>query len=123
MASVEWREYEGMPYLYCDYSGTDEAGLLEVLHLSAAAAAAAEPGLAVLVNVTDTPFSTRYLREVKVASAQVLGPQRAVITVFGLSGMQSTMLRGYNAVGGGAKAVPFRDEASSLRWLRAHAGR
>ena len=120
MAVVEWREHEGMPYLMCDYSGTDEAALLEIMQVGTAAAAAAEPGLAMLVDVTDTPFSTRFLREVKVASAQVLGPQRAVIAIFGLSGMQATMLRGFNTVGGGAKAVPFRDEASALRWLRAH---
>lgn len=47
----------------------------------------------------------------------MLGPQGAVIALYGLSGMQATMLRGYNAVGGGARAVPFRDRDAALRYL------
>lgn len=117
MTRVAWSEHEGMRYLEVDYSRTDEAALLDVVREGTAAAAAAEPGLKMLVDVTATPFSTAFLREVKIASVQVLGPQRAVIALYGLSGMQATMLRGYNAVGGGARAVPFTDRASALRYL------
>lgn len=117
MARVEWLTEAGVRYLSVDYSRLDGPGMLDVL-AEALTASRAEPGrYAMLVDVTEATMTSAWLQGIKDPSRELWGRQVSRCAVLGVSGIKAAMLRGFNAVGGGMRALPFRTRADALGWI------
>lgn len=117
MERVHWAERSGRRYLVVDYSRADGDQMLEVL-ADALRVIGAEPGrFPLLTDVTDAAMTTAWLSAIKPASRDVMAPKVTRCAVLGVSGIKATMLRGFNTVGGGLRALPFRDREQALAYL------
>jgi hypothetical protein len=116
--SVEWREHAGLRYLHVDYR--DVTGADQLTQLAASDAQILQhgrPGLRILTDVRGAAPAPGWLLAVKRSSAEVTGPLDVVQAVVGIDGLRAAMLRGYNAVGRGAKAWPFSTVEDALEFL------
>jgi hypothetical protein len=116
--SVEWREHAGLRYLHVDYRGvTGEDQLTQLASSDREILRYGRPGLRILTDVRGAAPAPGWLLAVKRSSAQVTGPLEVVQAVVGVDGVRAAMLRGYNAVGRGAKAWPFASIPEALEFL------
>jgi hypothetical protein len=117
MEKVYWSERSGRRYLVVDYARADGAQMLEILAEAVRVIGAEPEPFPMLGDVTDAAMTTAWLTAIKSASRDVLGPKVSRCAVLGVTGIKATMLRGFNTVGGGLRALPFRDEEQALAYL------
>ena len=117
--SCEWREKDGLRYLYVDYRGLKTVDrMLTVLDEELALLKAEGPGARLLIHVDpgDRPPS-QFLDAVKHAMREQLEPMQVRVAFVGISGIGRMVLRGLQLVGGGLGGLPFPDEEKALAYL------
>ncbi len=119
MERVYWAEQSGQRYLVVRYNGADGRQMLEILDEALRVMRDETGTFPLLTDVTDATMTTAWLSAIKTASRDVMGPRVTRCAVLGVSGVKSAMLRGFNTVGGGLRALPFPDEDRALRYLLA----
>lgn len=117
MSGVTWKTHAGKKVLIADYRGTKGAETVALMKQVAKEVQAAPPGVLILTDVTGVALGPDFMAESKKLNEDVLGPRGAKLAMVGVDGIKALLLKGFNAVGKGAKGVPFPDEASALAHL------
>jgi hypothetical protein len=119
--SCEWRERQGLRYLYADYRGARTLDqMMAVLGEQLDLLAAEGPGSRLLIHVDagDGPPPSQFLDAVKHATREQLEPLSVRVAFVGISGFGRIVLRGLQLVGGGGVPGPaFPDENRALDYL------
>jgi cytochrome c5 len=91
--------------------------MLGVLDEAVTASLAAHEPFALLVDVTGAAMTSEWLMAIKKHSRDVWAPRVSRCAVLGVGGLKAAMLRGFNAVGGGMRAVPVASQERAVAWL------
>lgn len=118
--ACEWREQNGLRFLYADYRGADGAAqLCAVLEEQVAMIEAEGPGVRLLIHVDgDHKPPTEFLAAVKHAMRERMAPLGVRAAFVGISGVGRLVLRGLQLVGGGFGVLPFDTVEKAVEYLR-----
>lgn len=114
-----WQERSGVRYLVLDYRGLDDAQAQALLLESVEVIRAEPPGVRVLVHNDARLPSVEHARLAMDLGRTVYRPLRTKMAILGLPPVAVMGLRTFNAVAGGNRAAPFRDEEQAMRFLLA----
>lgn len=116
--SLDWRDENGLRYLYVDYRGESPAEQLATLRQVGEVMATHGPGLRVLIHVPpshrpDSDFLAELKRGMR-AGRDLPDVRTAFI---GATGLGFAVLRGLSLAGGGLGAPPFPSREKALAYL------
>lgn len=117
--TCEWREKDGLRYLYTDYRGVETLdGMLALLDEELAMLEAEGPGARLLVQVEpDHRPPSQFLDALKHAARDRLEPLQVRVAFLGISGIGRMVLRGLQLVGSGVPGLAFPTEEKALEFL------
>lgn len=122
MGFVEWREHDGVPYLYASYAVTDPAEAVEITR-RAFELTMAEPAGSLVRTLTDVRgglsagWDRGGLKEAREQVRTISEHVRVRAAIVGVSGVMGALIRGMTAVSGGFTVVPCPTEEKALAYL------
>lgn len=112
--AVEWREEDGLTFLFVDYRNQTVEENFATLAEQLRVVVTSPPGQRLLIQVDpDHRPDSRFLADVKHAMRDVMAPRGTRVAFIGITGIGLAVVRGLNLVGGGmgAPAFPTREKA------------
>ena len=114
--SVNWLEYKGKKYIYCDYRGVKkEEEMLRILRKSLQLAKVSNQKVSFLSNYSGIDLSHEYMRqarEIVKEEREAVGMQAFV----GIDGVKTILLNTYLMLSG-TKGKPFESEVLAKEFL------
>lgn len=122
MGLCEWREHQGVPYLYTSYAITDpsHAGAIGDRQFELLMA---EPAGSLVRLLVDTRgglsggWDREHLKRAREQGKQAVGHVRIRAAVLGVSGLLVPLIRGMSMIGGGMTLVPCPTEEKAFGYL------
>jgi hypothetical protein len=119
---VEWRDHEGVRYLYTSYAVSDPAEAVQVTH-RAFELTMAEPAGSLVRSLVDVRgglhggWDRSGLKEAREQIRAMTDHLRLRVAIIGVSGVMGALIRGMTAVSGGYTVVPCPSEEKALAYL------
>ena len=115
---VEWREENGLTFLYADYRGQtveeDHATFAESLRQ----VEASPPGVRLLIHVDPNHRpDSRFLADVKREMRATLAPRGTRVAFIGIAGIGRAVISGLNLVGSGMGVTAFPTWDKAIAYL------
>ena len=116
--SLEWRDENGLHYLYVDYRGESPAEQLATLRQLGEIVVSHGPGLRVLIHIPPNHRpDSEFLAETKRGMRAGRDLPDIRMAFIGATGLGFAILRGLALVGGSTGAPPFPTREKALAYL------